>query len=572
MSEAARPRVLVVGFVESIHAVRAVAPMLELGWDVHVFASHPHWATPAWRDVTLHVDPGFIPPEPHESVRVEYLEPVPDDPEPVVEGLSWRQRPRVLAATIEALSPDLVDSMEIQHGAYAMLEALTYLQGPPPPWLVHNWGSDVFYYGRNPRHLERLRGVFRNCDYYGAECHRDVGLARAFGFAGKALPVLPNTGGIDLDRARELRASGPVAARRSVALKAADTFVYRPRTALAAIERCGEEMRGMTLSLYTADREIVADAEQLGERFGFAVDVVSSVEALVPHERILELHGRSRVSISLSRSDAICTSFLEAITMGSFPIQSDSGCAEAWTEPGTGALFVDPEDVDGVAAALRRALSDDELVEAAAAANAAVVEGRLDDSLVRMRMIDGYRRVAAEVSGAAADQGLEPVAMAAALAEAAAGADLDCAAAAQLRRERLALLYLEPGAGVPLRAELGEPPESAEELARLIADLRWLVARQAERIEGEQVGWAAGRVAAPDRIEDLFDSELLERDAHIASLRQHVASMQASLEGFHQQAEEAAEPSGASRLRARLGRVRRAVGRRVRAASNGRGR
>jgi glycosyltransferase involved in cell wall biosynthesis len=573
----ARPfKALVVGFVESIHAVRAVAPMLELGWEVHVFASHPHWATPAWRDVTLHVDPGFDPPEPHESVTVEYLAPPPGDTEPVVEGLSWKQRPRALAAAIEALEPDLVDSMEIQHGGYVMLDALAHLQGPPPPWLVHNWGSDLYYYGRNPRHVERLRGIFRHGDLYGAECHRDVGLARAFGFAGKSLPVLPNTGGIELERVRALRRAGATSTRTTVALKAADTFVYRPGTALDAIELCAEEMRGKTLALYTATAEIEERAEELGARLGFEVEVASRATALVPHDEILELHGRCRASISLSRSDAICTSFLEAMTMGSFPIQSDTGCAQAWTEPGTGALFVDPEDVEGVAEALRRALTDDALVDAAAAANAAVVEGRLDDRLVKQRMVDGYRRVAAEVRGAPAAEGLDPVAMAAAL-EGAEREPGDCPVAAQRRRERLALLYLEPAADVPLASELLEPGAGAEELELLVADLHWLVERQAEQIAGEQVGWAAGRVAAGEAIEEHYDSELIERDAHIQSLRHHVGAMQGSLEGLHQQLEAATAPAAppptpATRVRAKLGRVRRGVGRRVRATLGGRGR
>ena len=258
--------------------------------------------------------------------------------------------------------------------------------------------------------------------------------------------------------------------------------------------------------------------------------------------------------------------------MGSFPIQSDTGCAQAWTEPGTGALFVDPEDVDGVAEALRRALTDDELVDAAADANAAVVQGRLDDEWVRARMVDAYRRVAAEVRGAPAADGLEPVAMAATLATEATSDPGGCPAAAQRRRERLALLYLEPAAGAPVVSELLGPASGAEELERQVTDLHWLVERQAERIDGEQVGWAVGRIEEAQRLDDHYDSELIERDAHIESLRQHVGAMQASLEGLHQQLEAVAAPSPplSLRARARLGRARRGVGRRLREKLSGR--
>jgi hypothetical protein len=160
--------------------------------------------------------------------------------------------------------------------------------------------------------------------------------------------------------------------------------------------------------------------------------------------------------------------------------------------------------------------------------------------------------------------------MAAALAPAPGSDPGECPVAAQRRRERLALLYLEPAVGVPLVSDLLEPPVDAEELEVLVADLHWLVERQAERIRGEQVGWAAGEIADGERFEERYDSELIERDAHIASLRQHVGAMQASLEGLHQQLQAAAAtpPPLARRARARLGRARRRVGVRLRTKIN----
>jgi hypothetical protein len=446
-------RVLVAAFVESIHAVRAVEPMTRLGWDVHVVASHPHWANPAWRDVTLHVDSDFEPEGLDPSVRVQRLEPSAGDAEPVIEGLSWGQRVSAFADLVKGLKPDLLDSMEIQHGGYLVLEARALLSGEPPPWMVHNWGSDVYYYGRNPRHLDRLKGVLGACDYYGCECDRDVELARTFGFSGKVLPVLPNAGGFDLEQARSLRSPGPASARDVIALKATSSFVYRPDVALDAIESCGDVLRGHRLALYTASDDIQDRAGRICSEMDIGLETVSGPEALATHERILSMHGEARVSISLSESDAICTSFLEAMVMGSLPIQSDTGCSSAWAEDGRGALFVDPLDAEGVARALRRALSDDSLVDSAAKINAAAATARLDHGVVLARMTEAYEEIAAEVLSGAAGPG-----------------------------------------------------------------------PAATRIEGE-------------RVEDWYDSELLERDAHIAALRRHVSEMQRSLDGFHQRLE-----------------------------------
>lgn len=485
---------MVVGFVESIHAVRAVEPMLRLDWDVHVVASHPHWPHAAWRDVTLHVDPGFEPNEPGPGVTVRHLKPAAGDSEPVVEGLSWRQRPGAVAELIAELKPDLIDSMEIQHGGYVTLEAREWLR-EPPPWVVHNWGSDIYYFGRNPRYVSRLKAVLGSCDYYGAECHRDIGLARAFGFSGRVLPVLPSAGGFDLDRLRGLRSEGSSSKRRVIALKATDSFVYRPDTALDALERCSDHLGGYRLALYTASDSTIERARGIAEGAGMEVEVVSTAAAPVCHDEILAMHGRARVSISLAESDAICTSFLEAIVMGSFPIQSNTGCAQGWAEHGHSAMFVSPSDPDEVAVAIRCALTDDDLVDRAAGANAATATARLDREVVLAKAMEGYERIAADLTG-------------------------------------------------------GSPWKDFETEAD---DPGWVSERRAEIERAEQVGWARGEVALEDRIDDWYDNELVQRDAHIESLRRHIGALQQSLDGFHRELEAAAsQPSLHVRLARRL--------------------
>lgn len=457
-------RVLVAAFVESIHAVRAVESMTKLGWDVHVVASHPHWANPAWRNVTLHVDSDFDSGQFDPSVRVRPLEPGAENNEPVIEGLSWSQRVSAFAGLVKDLKPDLLDSMEIQHGGYLVLEARALLSGDSPPWMVHNWGSDVYYYRRNPRHLERLKDVLSGCDYYGCECDRDIELARTFGFSGKVLPVLPNAGGFDLERAQSLRSPGPTSARNVIALKAANSFVYRPDVALDAIERCGDVVTGHRLALYTASDDIQERAGRICSEMEMGLEIVSGSGTLATHERILSLHGEARASISLSESDAICTSFLEAMVMGSLPIQSDTGCSSAWAEDGRGALFVDPLDAEEVAQALRRALSDDSFVDSAAKVNAAAATARLDHKVILARMMEAYEEIAAEVLSGGPDS---------------------------------------RGSGID----------------------------SATRTEGE-------------RVERWYDSELLERDAHIAALRSHIGEMQRSLDGFHQRLEVSEQSRG----------------------------
>jgi glycosyltransferase involved in cell wall biosynthesis len=389
-------RVLIVGFPHSVHTARGIELTSGLGWDVHLFPSTPgmSWGLhPGLRDVTIHLDPSWTARELHPSVRVERLE-VAD--EPVSGWLDRAPRARALAGLIRDLGPDVVHSKEIQHAGYTTLAARRSLDGSFPPWLMSNWGSDIYYYARNPRHLGRIKAVLRACDYYRAECHRDVALARALGFRGRALPVLPNAGGYDLDLAAGLRQPGRTSERRTIALKAKRAWVYRPVTAIRALERCREALTGYRLGLYWATEEIRDAAQRACSTLGLELDVLSGDDVDLPHEEILALHGRSRVSVSLSVSDAICTSFLDALVMGSFPVQSNTSCAPEWARHRRGAVFVPPDDSDRVAAALRLALTDDQLVDRAAEINLRTARQHLDRELIRARWVDAYERIGAD--------------------------------------------------------------------------------------------------------------------------------------------------------------------------------
>src|SRR5207247_767575 len=129
-----------------------------------------------------YVDPGVEPEDADGSVRIERL----DGGRGAQGRLHWDERRDALARTIEAARPDIVHSMEIQSDGYLVLEARSRVRAMPP-WIVHNWGSDIYHYGRIARHVPRIRAVMAACDYYWAECLRDIGLARAFGLRGRRL-------------------------------------------------------------------------------------------------------------------------------------------------------------------------------------------------------------------------------------------------------------------------------------------------------------------------------------------------------------------------------------------------
>jgi glycosyltransferase involved in cell wall biosynthesis len=111
------------------------------------------------------------------------------------------------------------------------------------------------------------------------------------------------------------------------------------------------------------------------------------------HNEILSYHGSARISIGLSITDAISTSLLEAMVMGSFPIQSDTSCANEWFKNGQMGILVKPEDPEDIESAIRKALVDDELVNKAAELNYNLLFERLEYGKIKNKVINAYKKL-----------------------------------------------------------------------------------------------------------------------------------------------------------------------------------
>lgn len=83
--------------------------------------------------------------------------------------------------------------------------------------------------------------------------------------------------------------------------------------------------------------------------------------------------------------------------MGSLPIQSNTSCLTELVRDGEGALMVPPEDPSEIAAAIRRAVTDDELVDRAAELNDRIASERLSEEIVQSQVVAMYRKVAASL-------------------------------------------------------------------------------------------------------------------------------------------------------------------------------
>lgn len=393
-------RILFVAMSDSIHTARWVNRLQGKGWDIHLFPVDDSIIHPELQNVTVQdrIDrkPGGL----NDGIRTpngfSLLPRVERRARRFVKQRfdSWQDPARRLTRTIRKLKPDIVHSLEMQHAGYLTLESKKLLGNQYPQWIYSSWGSDLFFFANQPEHSARVREVLGECDYYIADCNRDVGLARGLGLKGKLLGVLPVTGGYDLRKMYPLKLSIPVSQRRVIALKGYhdDRWAGRALVALQALQQCADCVRDYEIEIYLAGDNVRYAAEYVARVTGLRISILPRS----PVEEIAKLFGRSRIAIGLSVTDGSPSSLLEAMIMGAFPVQSDTISTAEWITHGENGLLVSAEDQNGVAGAICRALADDELVNRAAEINSRIAQERLDSCVLQPQISALYERVIAE--------------------------------------------------------------------------------------------------------------------------------------------------------------------------------
>lgn len=296
--------------------------------------------------------------------------------------------PEVLSALIRQIKPDLIHSMEFQHSAYLVLAARDLMTERFPRWLATNWGSDIFYFGNFPDHAKQIRRVCGAVDLYSCECHRDLALGRKFGYRGPDMPVLPNSGGMDIKHILSLRDPAPPSKRKVIMVKGYDHFAGRAMVSLAVLERFANHLQDYTVVLFSVGARPRVRALELAEAGTLDIRVID----LASHDDILRHFGKARIYLGISISDAISTSVLEAMAMGAFPIQTNTSCCEEWFVHGKTGFAIPPDDFEEICERFATALSDDSLVDYAATENFRVIESRLALEVLRPKVADFYRQ------------------------------------------------------------------------------------------------------------------------------------------------------------------------------------
>ena len=291
-----------------------------------------------------------------------------------------------LEKIILEIQPDVIHSFEMQSCSYPILKAME--KHPKVKWLYSCWGNDLFYYRQFSSHLKKIQKVLRRVDYLHTDCHRDFEIAKDLGFFRKHVGVIPGGTGYKLEETNRYKL--PLSERKIILVKGYEHILGRGLNVIKALDSISEEIQKYCVVVFGAHhkvKEYVMNNNLNFEVFG---------RHELSHQELMELMGKSLFYIGNSISDGMPNTLLEAIVMGTFPIQSNPGkVTEEIIENGiNGFLINDAESIIEIKEVILKALTYDEIIQSANIKNTDIAIEKLEYSANKKKVIEMYRLIA----------------------------------------------------------------------------------------------------------------------------------------------------------------------------------
>ena len=236
----------------------------------------------------------------------------------------------LLSLTLRVSTFDFIHALEIQGAGYLYASLPNELH-EKNKLILTNWGSDIYFFRKDKKHNGMIDKVMRLASYYSAECQRDYNLVKNYKFSGRFLPCIPNAGGFKKnDFSPIVKVKQP---RNLIICKGYGGLFGRSQIAFPAIEAALIRHINLNVYFFSVTKDVLPLVIDLISKFSTRV-TYSTVERPLIRSKLMEYFGQAVVYIGCSKSDAISTSFLEALAHGVYPIQTNTSCAGEWINKG----------------------------------------------------------------------------------------------------------------------------------------------------------------------------------------------------------------------------------------------
>ncbi len=297
--------------------------------------------------------------------------------------LTIRRGAQKLRAFIEEVKPDLVHAMRIPYEG--MLAADAY---KGVPLVVSIWGNDFTLHAPStPLMRHYTRWTMQVTDALHADCHRDVRLAREWGFGARRLSlVAPGNGGIrtDVFYPPERLVDEPVILNpRGVRQYVRNDCFFK---AIPLVLKKHPNAKFLCASM-AGEGQIIQWIRELGIRH--AVELL----APMPNVDMANVYRRAQILASPSIHDGTPNTLLEGMACGCFPAAGDLESIREWITPNENGLLFDSNDPRSIADAIIHAIENKNLREKAAGLNHEIIAAKAEYKSNMQRAEEFYRLV-----------------------------------------------------------------------------------------------------------------------------------------------------------------------------------
>ena len=223
--------------------------------------------------------------------------------------------------------------------------------------ILTNYGSDIIFYRNFPDHRIKISSLLSIAKLYSAECQRDYEMALSMGFVGKFLPCIPNAGGFT-DHIFDLNVI-PSEERNLIVAKCYGGIFGLGEIIIDALNIFLTDKPEVRIIIHSVTDDLLEKAVKFTRHFPNQVRIFT-IRQKIQRSELLEYVSQAKIYIGASRSDGISTSFLEAVCLGAYPIQTSSSCANEWLNLGFMGTLVDKNMLE-ISNILNSIYSDSEL-------------------------------------------------------------------------------------------------------------------------------------------------------------------------------------------------------------------
>ena len=300
-----------------------------------------------------------------------------------------------LAGIIRQWRPDVIHTLGLDPAGYFYFRTRKrFSLGGIGKWVLQlRGGSDLTLSRLDPEVSPRISQVLCECDQLISDNQENFNFASEMGLRKEQIATLgtvPGTGGIDLASFSQAWHDPP--SRRYIILwpKAYECPWSKALPVFDAIKLIWDQIQPCKIYMLAMNPEARMWYWALPDQ----IRQNCCIEDRIPRDRVLELMVHARVMLAPSLVDGTPNSMFEAMAAGAFPILSPlETIRPVFGEEGT-VLFARNLYPQEIAEALRRAMTDDALVDRAAEKNLEIVSRIADRAKIRPRVVEYYKTLA----------------------------------------------------------------------------------------------------------------------------------------------------------------------------------